>query len=78
MESELDVAFKRPCVRYLSESWYRSHIVRVAVAGNIEEIEEICAETKRLPLGNVKVFEGRAINLAKAGARSELMDAVQS
>ena len=63
MRAQLNLARRRTNAADLTKVGISHIVIRIAIAGNIEEIEEIGAKSDRLRLRNVEVLKGRSIDL---------------
>ncbi len=67
LQFKLDVALGRPCADDLSEVGVCDPVVGIAVAGDIEEVEEVSAEGERVLLVDGEVFLECPIDIEEPG-----------
>src|SRR5580704_12186746 len=63
LRAELDLPRRGTDIRDLSKVAVGYSVVRIAIARDVEDVEEIRTKTDRLGLGNMEVFECREIHL---------------
>ena len=67
MRTELDLPRRGTDIRDLSKVAVGYVVVRITITRDVEYVEEICAKSNRLGLGNMELFECREIHLAVPG-----------
>ena len=68
MQAQLDLACRRAHAADLTEGGILHVVVGIPVAGDVEDVEEVSAETDDLFTPDVKVLEEGSINLAVSGS----------
>ena len=68
MQTQLDLTCRRAHAADLTEAAVLNVVVRISVAGDIEDVEEVSAESDYLFAPDVEVFEEGSVDLSVSGS----------
>ena len=67
VQAELNLARRRTHTADLAKAGVSDSVVRVSVAGDVEDVEKVSAEAYDMLAPNMEIFEQRSIHLAITG-----------